>query len=248
MAQTQLILLQRVENLGQMGDVVTVKPGFARNYLLPMKKALRASKSNVAYFESQKKQLETENLKHKSEAEKVATKMGDFMVTILRQAAEGGQLYGSVSARDIADAASANGVTFDRSQIRINQAFKTLGLFPVDVFLHAEVKVIVTINIARSEEEAKLQKKLGRAIVADAQGNVNLTTPTAPVVTDKAAFLDEAALSAEQQAEAQAQADAVANAGATAEKSAKRAAKKAIKKSDDVSSSDDADAADKDAE
>ncbi len=229
MAQTQLILLQRVENLGQMGDVVSVKPGYARNFLLPMKKALRASKSNIAYFESQKKQLEAENLKHKAEAEKVAAKMGDFMVTILRQAAEGGQLYGSVSARDIADAAAANGVKFDRSQVRINQAFKTLGLFPVEVFLHAEVKVTVTINIARSEEEAKLQKKLGRAVVADAQGNVNL----APANTaDKAAFLEDTALTAEQQAEAQAAAESAANAGATAEKSAKRAAKKATKKAD----------------
>lgn len=229
MAQTQLILLQRVENLGQMGDVVTVKPGYARNFLLPMKKALRASKSNIAYFEASKKQLEAENLKHKSEAEKVAAKMGDFVVTILRQAAEGGQLYGSVSARDIADAAAANGVKFDRSQVRINQAFKTLGLFAIDVFLHSEVKVTVTINIARSEEEAKLQKKLGRAVVADAQGNVNL----APANTaDKAAFLEDTALTAEQQAEAQAAAESAANAGATAEKSAKRAAKKATKKAD----------------
>lgn len=236
MAQTQLILLERVENLGQMGDVVAVKPGYARNFLLPTRKAMRASKSNIAYFEAQKKQLEADNLKRKSEAEKVAAKMGDFAVVILRQAAEGGQLYGSVSARDIADAAHTAGVTFDRSQVRVNHAFKTLGLFTVDVFLHPEVKVPVVVNIARSEEEAKVQKKLGRAIVADAQGNVNLTPAAGP---DKTAFLDDAALTAEQKATAEAEALAAADAQASAEKAAKRAAKKAAKKSDEAESATD---------
>lgn len=234
MANTQIILLERVENLGQMGDVVAVKPGFARNFLLPRNKALRANKTNLAYFEAQKKQLEAANLTKKAEAEKVAGKMKDFTVVIIRQAAEGGQLYGSVTTRDIAEAATAAGVTFDRTQVSINQAFKTLGLFPVDVYLHPEVKVVVTINIARSEEEAKLQKKLGRALVADAEGKIDTKAPVAPATPDKAAFLEESALTAEQQEAAAIQAAAEAAAAETAEKSAKRAAKKAAKKTDDA--------------
>jgi large subunit ribosomal protein L9 len=154
--------------------------------------------------------------------------MNDFTVVIIRQAAEGGQLYGSVTTRDIAEAAQAAGVTFDRTQVSINQAFKTLGLFPVDVYLHPEVKVIVTVNIARSEEEAKVQKKLGRALVADAEGKIEVKAPAA--TPDKSAYLEDSALTAEQQEEAQAQADAQA----LAEKSAKRAAKKATKKTDEA--------------
>lgn len=229
MAQTQVILLERVENLGQMGEIVSVKPGYARNFLLPQSKALRASKANVAYFETQKKQLEANNLAKKGEAEKLAEKLKDFSVVIIRQAAEGGQLYGSVTTRDIADAAKAAGVTMDRSQVRLNMAFKTLGLFAVDVFLHAEVKIPVVVNIARSEEEAKIQKKLGKAVIAG-----DSTPQQAPVSTEKAAFLDQDALNAEQQAAQTAQADAEATAKASAEKSAKRAAKKASKKTDDT--------------
>lgn len=227
MAQTSVILLQRVENLGQMGEVVTVRPGYARNYLLPQKKALRATKDNVAYFEGQKKQLEAENLKRKSEAEKVAAKAKDLFINIIRQAAEGGQLYGSVSTRDIADAITAAGFTVDRSQVVINQSFKTLGLFPVDVLLHPEVKIVVTANIARTEEEAKVQKKTGKAMVAGREEEA------APAVADKAAFMDEAALAAETEAEAAARIAAEADAKSTAEKSAKRAAKKATKKADE---------------
>jgi large subunit ribosomal protein L9 len=231
MAQTQVILLERVEHVGQMGDVASVKPGFARNYLLPQNKALRATKTNLAYFEGQKKVLEATNLQKRAEAEKVVKKMGpDYSVAIIRQAAEGGQLYGSVSTRDIADAITQSGVAVERTQVKLNQAFKTLGLFTVDLYLHAEVKVNVTINIARSDEEAKLQKKLGHAVVTDAEGNRDLS-PT--VTTDKAVFLEENALSAEAQAAAQAAQAESAEAQATAEKSAKRAAKKAPKKTDD---------------
>jgi len=165
MANTQIILMQRVENLGQMGDIVSVKPGYARNYLLPAGKAMRATKSNIAYFETQKKLLETENLKKRSEAEAVASKMGNFSVVILRQASEGGQLYGSVTTRDIAEGAAKAGVSIDRSQIYLNQSFKTLGLFKVDVYLHPEVKVAITINVARTEEEAKVQAETGKAAV-----------------------------------------------------------------------------------
>lgn len=232
MAQTQLILLERVENLGQMGEIVSVKPGYARNFLLPQSKALRASKANVAYFEAQKKQLEANNLAKKAEAEKLAAKLKDFSVVIIRQAAEGGQLYGSVTTRDIAEAATAAGVTLDRSQVRLNMAFKTLGLFNVDVFLHAEVKIPVVVNIARSEEEAKTQKKLGKAVAAGAEATQN-------AAAEKSAFLDQEALTAEAQAEAAAAATAEADAKAQAEKSAKRAAKKATKKADDAEGTED---------
>jgi large subunit ribosomal protein L9 len=169
MANTQIILMQRVENLGQMGDIVSVKPGYARNYLLPAGKAMRATKSNIAYFETQKKLLETENLKKRSEAEAVASKMGNFSVVILRQASEGGQLYGSVTTRDIAEGAAKAGVSIDRTQIYLNQSFKTLGLFKVDVYLHPEVKIAITINVARTEEEAKVQAETGKAAVKKAE-------------------------------------------------------------------------------
>ncbi len=231
MAQTQVILLERVEDLGQMGDVVAVKPGYARNFLLPKAKALRASKANVAYFEAQKKHLEVDNLAKKAEAEKVAAKLKDFMVVILRQAAEGGQLYGSVTTRDVAEAALKNGVTIDRAQVRLNQAFKTLGLFNVDVFLHPEVKIVAVVNIARSDEEAKVQKKLGRAIVAGADNKVTADAAPTPA---KETLLEGSALAAEE-AEAVAKAAAAeANAKESAEKAAKRAAKKANKKADDA--------------
>lgn len=167
MSQTQIILLERVENLGQMGDVVKVRPGYARNFLLPHGKALRATKDNIAQFEAQKKVLEANNAKRKAEAEAVAKKMDSLHVVIVRQASEGGHLYGSVTSRDIADAVAATGMKVERSQVVVNQAFKTIGLFQVPVALHPEVKVDVTVNIARSEEEAKTQKSMGRALVAD---------------------------------------------------------------------------------
>ncbi len=179
MANTQIILMQRVENLGQMGDIVSVKPGYARNYLLPAGKAMRATKSNIAYFETQKKLLETENLKKRSEAEAVVSKMGNFSVVILRQASEGGQLYGSVTTRDIAEGAAKAGVSIDRSQIYLNQSFKTLGLFKVDVYLHPEVKVAITINVARTEEEAKVQAETGKAAVKKAEEPVAEAAPAA---------------------------------------------------------------------
>ncbi len=167
MSQTQIILLERVENLGQMGDVVKVRPGFARNFLLPQGKAMRATKENIAQFEAQKKVLEANNAKRKTEAEAVSKKMDNLHVIVVRQASEGGHLYGSVSSRDIADAIATSGMKVERSQIVVNQAFKTIGLFHVPVILHPEVKVNVTVNIARSEEEAKKQKETGKALVAD---------------------------------------------------------------------------------
>lgn len=161
----QVILLERVESLGQMGDVVTVKPGFARNFLLPRQKALRATKDNIAYFEGQKKTLEANNLKRREEAEKVGKKLDGIKAAIIRSASEAGQLYGSVSARDIADAVVEQGFKVDRAQVRMDRAYKLLGLYPVKIALHPEVVVEVTINIARSAEEAKIQEERGEALI-----------------------------------------------------------------------------------
>lgn len=164
----EVILLERIESLGQMGDVVSVKPGYARNYLLPQKKALRATDGNKKVFEERRAQLEAENLHRKSEAEKVSETLDGLTVVLVRAAGESGQLYGSVSAKDIADAVTAAGVTIARGQVRLDKALKALGLEPVRVQLHPEVSVNVTVNIARSEDEAETQAKLGRALDREA--------------------------------------------------------------------------------
>ena len=155
----QVILLERVEKLGQMGQVVEVRPGFARNFLLPQKKALRATKENLAYFEKQRSQLEAQNLARKSEAEQVAQKLDGLSVVVIRQAGESGQLYGSVTARDIADGVTQAGFTIARGQVVLEKAIKTLGLYKQRVVLHPEVSVTVTINVAQSPEEAEMQAK-----------------------------------------------------------------------------------------
>jgi large subunit ribosomal protein L9 len=141
-----VILLERVPKLGQMGDVVKVKPGFARNYLLPQKKALRATKDNITYFESQRKVLEAQNLERRSEAEAVGDKMKDLKVTLIRQASEALQLYGSVTSRDISDAAVAAGVKIERSQVELDKPIKTLGAHKIKVHLHPEVAVEITAS------------------------------------------------------------------------------------------------------
>lgn len=152
-----VILLERIERLGQMGDVVKVKPGFARNFLLPRKKALRATKENLAVFSSRRAELEATNLKRKGEAEAVAAKSQGTKVVLLRQAGETGQLFGSVSGRDVADALTAAGIKVDRSQVMMDRPIKTLGLHEVRIRLHPEVAIAVTANVARSAEEAELQ-------------------------------------------------------------------------------------------
>lgn len=157
MSVMEVILLERIEALGQMGDVVKVKPGYARNFLLPQKKALRATKENLAYFESQRAQLEAQNLKRRQDAEAVAKKLDGLQVVILRQAGETGQLYGSVSTRDIANAVTEAGFTVDRRQILLDQPIKSLGIFKTRVALHPEVIVTVSVNVAQSEEEAAMQ-------------------------------------------------------------------------------------------
>jgi large subunit ribosomal protein L9 len=155
----QVILLERVEKLGQMGQVVDVRPGYARNFLLPQKKALRATKDNLAYFETQRSQLEAQNLARKSEAEQVAQKLDGLSVIVIRQAGESGQLYGSVTARDVAEGITEAGFTVGRSQIVLERAIKTLGLHKQRVVLHPEVSVTVTVNVAQSAEEAEMQAK-----------------------------------------------------------------------------------------
>lgn len=163
----EVILLERIEKLGQMGDLVTVKPGYARNFLLPQGKALRATEANKKRFETDRAQLEAENLARKGEAEQIAAKMEGMSVTLIRAASEMGQLYGSASSRDIADRIIDAGVTITRNQVDLNTAIKTLGLFPIRIVLHPEVSVDVTVNIARSEDEAAEQRRLGRAIISD---------------------------------------------------------------------------------
>ena len=163
----EIILLERVEKLGQMGDLVTVKPGYARNFLLPKGKAIRATAENREKFDATRAQLEAENLAKKSEAEKVAEKMADLSVTLIRAASEMGQLYGSASGRDIAAAATDAGFTINKAQVDINTSVKTLGIYPVRVILHPEVSVEIKVNIARSEDEAAEQLRLGRAIISD---------------------------------------------------------------------------------
>ena len=154
-----LILLERVEKLGQMGQRVKVRPGFARNYLLPQKKALRATKENLAYFDSERAQLEANNLHRKSEATEIGGKLEGLSVVIVRQAGESGQLYGSVSARDVAEAVSAAGFTIEKRQVVLERPIKTLGLHSVRIVLHPEVSLAITANIAQSSEEAEMQAK-----------------------------------------------------------------------------------------
>jgi large subunit ribosomal protein L9 len=172
----EIILLERVDNLGQMGDVVTVKNGYARNFLLPQRKALRATDANKAHFEAQRAQLEAENLERRNEAEQVAAKLEGFAVVLIRQASESLQLYGSVTARDIASAATEAGVGIDRRQVKLDRPIKTIGLHEVVVTLHPEVSVNVTVNVARSDDEAKFQAKGG---VVTAEGEEDLTAEEA---------------------------------------------------------------------
>ncbi|MFP4570150.1 50S ribosomal protein L9 [Rhodosalinus sp.] len=153
----QVILLERVAKLGQMGEVVEVKPGFARNYLLPQGKALSASKANIAAFEGRKAELEARNLETRKEAEALAKKLDGERFVVIRQASDGGALYGSVTTRDAADAAKEAGVTLDRKQVQIERPIKELGLHKVTVRLHPEVEAEITLNVARSMEEAELQ-------------------------------------------------------------------------------------------
>ena len=174
----EVILLERVEKLGHIGDVVKVKPGYARNYLLPQKKALRATKANLSVFERQRAQIEAKNLTARGEAQDVASRMVNVHVVIVRQAGESGQLYGSVTARDIAEAVTAAGYGIERTQVAIEQPIKALGLETVRIRLHPEVSVTVTVNVARSAEEAELQRQRGGMVtgVPDEEPEVEAET------------------------------------------------------------------------
>ena len=219
----EVILLERIEKLGQMGDLVTVKPGYARNFLLPQGKALRATEANKKRFETDRAQLEAENLARKGEAEQVAAKMEGMSVTLIRAASEMGQLYGSASSRDIADRIIDAGVTITRNQVDLNTAIKTLGLLPIRIVLHPEVSVDVTVNIARSEDEAAEQRRLGRAIISDiAERERAEAAEAAREAADRMAAMEDeddgettgssaSAESTDEAADAPAEADAVAS-------------------------------------
>jgi large subunit ribosomal protein L9 len=165
----EVILLERVAKLGQMGDVVRVKDGFARNYLLPKGKALRATAESRARFESMKIDLEARNLRERGEAEKIAEKLNGESFTVLRQAAEGGQLYGSVSPRDLAGLIAERGFAISRSQIALNVPIKMIGMYTIPVTLHPEVEVTVSVTVARSADEAERIKR-GEDVTAVREG------------------------------------------------------------------------------
>ena len=153
----EVVLLERVARLGQMGDVVSVKDGYARNFLLPQAKALRATKANLASFEAQRSQLEATNLERRQEAEAVGEKLNGQQFIVLRSASEAGALYGSVTARDASDASTEGGLTIAKGQIVLERPVKELGLHPMKVVLHPEVTVEIVINVARTQEEAEIQ-------------------------------------------------------------------------------------------
>ncbi|MDA9672361.1 50S ribosomal protein L9 [Alphaproteobacteria bacterium] len=167
-----IILLERVEKLGKLGDIVSVKPGYARNYLLPSGKALRASKANMEKFEAERAEREQKNAVSRTAAEQRSGELDGLAINLVRAASEMGQLFGSVTARDIADAVTASGQPVERRQVVMDNAIKTLGLFPIKVTLHAEVTITVTVNIARSLEEAETQLQIGRAVIASDQDDM----------------------------------------------------------------------------
>ncbi len=177
----EVILMERIERLGKLGELVKVKPGYARNFLLPRQKALRATKANIALFEKQRAVLEAQNAKQREDAEALAKTIAGVSLIIVRQASESGQLYGSVTARDIAEAAEAAGRKIERSQVEIIAPIKAIGLSTVRVKLHPDVQVNITVNVARTEEEGKVQQQ--RAAAAEAK---NDTAENSPAETTEA--------------------------------------------------------------
>ena len=197
----KVILLERVERLGGLGETVNVKDGFARNFLLPRHKALRATKDNIAYFESQRKVLEAQNLERRSEAEAAGGKMKDLRVTLIRQASEALQLYGSVTSRDIADAADAAGIKIERGQVELDKPIKALGAHKIKIHLHPEVTVDITALVARSPDEAEFLAK-GGTLVAETERAALEAAEAAQRAAEQAAALFEAKPAAEGEAAA----------------------------------------------
>lgn len=186
----QIILLERIERLGQMGDVVTVKAGYARNFLLPGGKALRANKANIEHFESQRAQLETRNLDQRKDAEAVGAKLENQTFVALRQAGDSGQLFGSVTTGDIANQVTEGGFTLTRAQVVLDRPIKALGLHEVRIKLHPEVFVGVVINVARTNEEAERQAR-GEDVNADPLDDVDFDEE--PSAEDSDVFDEEGA-------------------------------------------------------
>jgi large subunit ribosomal protein L9 len=200
----QIILLERVEKLGQMGDLVTVKPGYARNFLLPQGKAMRANKANLERFEAEKAQREADNLQRRGEAETEAKKMSGLAISMVRAASEMGQLFGSVTSRDIAEGVTEAGFTIQRSQVVMDKSIKTLGLHDIRVTLHPEVAVTVVVNVARSLDEAETQLKTGVAVtggVQDVDDEPDAIAEAIAAVEEVEAAADEAAADADAEAD-----------------------------------------------
>lgn len=222
----QVILLERIEKLGLMGEVVTVKPGYARNYLLPQGKARRATKDNIASFEQQRVQLEAENLKRRDEAAKVGAKLEGLVVTLIRQAGESGQLYGSVNARNLAESVTEAGFTIGHDQISRDHPIKALGLHPVKIRLHPEVSATITANVARSQAEAETQASTGHVVseaeqhAAEEAAHAEAEAVLAKIEAEEAAA---EASEASEGADAESESEAPAEGGGESEKEAKDA-------------------------
>ena len=204
----EIILLERVDKLGKLGDVVNVKPGYARNYLLPTGKALRANNANREKFEAERADRESQNAEARSSAEGAMKSMEGLSVVLVRAASEMGQLFGSVSARDIAEAVGKAGHSIEKRQVIMDKAIKTLGLFPVRVNLHAEVQIEVIVNIARSAEEAKKQAETGAAVVTNYDADEESVEAVADAAIADAEVEAPAETSDEAPAEAQAEVEA----------------------------------------
>lgn len=213
----QVILLQRIGSLGQMGDVVTVRDGYARNFLLPQKKALRATDANMAHFETQRAQLEANNLERKTEAEQVSERLEGQSFIAIRQAGDTGQLYGSVSTRDIAEVISEGGFTIDRRQVLLDRPIKTLGVHPTTISLHPEVSVSVSLNVARSQDEAERQAR-GEDVTVVKDDEIELETFNPDEAFEEGAAPEE--VKAGEEAEAEGDGGAPAPEEATGEKDA----------------------------
>jgi len=214
-----IILLEKINKLGQMGDTVQVKSGYARNYLLPQGKALRATEANKKHFENKRAQLEADNLETRKDAEKLGEKLDGLSIIMTRQAGDAGQLYGSVNARDIATGVTESGFTITRQQIKLPHPIKALGLYDIRIALHPEVFVTVVANVARSVEEAEIQAKTGKAVSSgleeEAQDTAVVEEAAMEAVAEQAdeIFEDGAAPQPEADEDAEGQADAESEAG-----------------------------------